>query len=69
LRIDLVASVRAESCSQELLVIREHGRIPITKLLDESRRPLDVREEEGDCATGQLNHAESLIPPRSHRNQ
>ena len=50
--VDLVAPVRAESRSQEPLVIHKDGRIPITKLLDESRRPLDVREEEGDCATG-----------------
>ena len=60
LRVDLVAPVRAESRSQEPPVIREHGWITITKLLDESRRPLDVREEEGDCPFRKFVHGQSM---------
>ena len=37
-------------------MVRKYVGITVAKLLQEPRRPLDVREEEGDGAGGQLGH-------------
>ena len=56
LGIDLVAAVRFEGRPQQALMLREHLSIPLPQLLDESRRPLDVGEEEGDRAARKVGH-------------
>ena len=58
LRVDLVSAVRIEGCSQQALVLVENVAVALTKLFDESRRPFDIREEEGDRAARQIRHRE-----------
>ena len=56
LRVHLVAAVGSERLAQQPLVVREHLSVAIPQLLDEPRRALDVREEEGDCAARKVRH-------------
>ena len=56
LGVDLVPAVSLTRCPQQTLMIREHLRITLAKLLDEPRRPLDIGEEEGDGAGRWLGH-------------
>ena len=70
LRIHLVAVVSVERISQQLPVVRQNCGIPLAQLLDEPRRPLDVGEEEGDCAARHVRHAESLtLRPRTGKTR
>ena len=50
LRVDLVAAVSSEGRPQQTLMLAEHLSVAVPQLLDEPRRPLDVREEEGHRA-------------------
>jgi hypothetical protein len=56
LRVDLDATVPAEALTQRLSMLAKHIRVCITELAQQPRRPLDVREEEGDGPGGQLGH-------------
>ena len=57
LGVDLVAAVLGEGLAQDALVLREHLAVALAQLLEQPRRPLDVREEEGDGADRQLGHS------------
>jgi hypothetical protein len=48
LSVDLVTAMSGECCPQEALVVGEHERVAIAQLLDQTRRPLNVREEKRD---------------------
>ncbi len=56
LRVHLNAAVPVETLTQRSTVIREHARVGVAELVQQARRPLHVREEEGDGAGGQLGH-------------
>jgi hypothetical protein len=56
LRVDLVSTVGIKSHPQQALVLVENVAVALAKLFDESRRPFDVREQEGDCAAGEVGH-------------
>ena len=78
LRVDLVAAVSRERCAQQPLMLGEHPLVPVAELLHEPRRPLDVREQEGDGAARTLRLAHRGAPhrelavlgsPRGHRSR
>ena len=50
LRAELGAVVAGESLTEDTTVFRQRLRIGIAELVQQLRRSLDVREEEGDCA-------------------
>ena len=50
LRVDLVATVRAECLAQDALVICERLTVAISQLLEQLGRSLDVGEEQCDRA-------------------
>jgi hypothetical protein len=54
LAVDLLATVRGEGGAQELLVIGEHLPVTLAQPLEQPRRALDVREQEGDGAALKL---------------
>ena len=54
LGVDLDACVRGERLSQDASVLGEEVGVPVSVLLKEPRRALDVREEERDGADGKL---------------
>ena len=56
--VDLVSAVRLEGRPQQALVLVENVAVALPKLFDESRRPFDIREEEGDRAARQIRHRE-----------
>jgi hypothetical protein len=45
-------------------VLSENVRVPFTELVEEPRRALDVREEEGDGARGKVAHIRRIAPPQ-----
>ena len=49
--------VGLDRASQERVVSLQHGRKTLTELLDESRRPFDIGEEECDGTGRKLGHA------------
>jgi hypothetical protein len=53
-----VSAVRVEGRPQQSLVLVENVAVAFSKLFDESRRPLDIREKEGDRAARQICHRE-----------
>ena len=57
LGIDFVAAVGGEGGPEQALMLGEHLRIALTKLLEKPRRPLDIGEEERDRAARQVSHA------------
>ena len=58
LRVDDAALVRRDCGAQETLVVGEHLVVAVVaELLQQRRRPLDVREEKGDCACRQVLHS------------
>jgi hypothetical protein len=57
LRVDLDPAVLSESASQDAPVLGEDVRVPLPELVEQPRRALDVREEEGDGPGRQLGHA------------
>ena len=56
LRVDLRAAVPLERLPQDAPVLAEHGRVAVAELVQELGRALDVGEEEGQPAVGQLAH-------------
>jgi hypothetical protein len=56
LRIDLDAAVADERLAQEPPVLRENAGVRVAELVQEARRPLDVREKESDGAGRELGH-------------
>jgi hypothetical protein len=50
------AVVRGHGGANDLLVLREHLRVGGPESSHELRRPLDIREQEGDGAGRQLGH-------------
>jgi hypothetical protein len=48
--------VRRERVTQDAAVLGEDIRVAVPELVQQLRRALDVGEEEGDCARGQLGH-------------
>jgi hypothetical protein len=56
LRVDLVTVVSLEGPPEHALMVAEDRAVVIAQLLHEPRRALDIREEEGDSASGRLDH-------------
>ena len=57
LRVDLDAAVPLERVAQDTPMLGERSRVVIrAELVQEARRPLDVREEKGDGAGRQVGH-------------
>jgi hypothetical protein len=56
LRIDLDAAMPAEAFAQRLPMLAERIGVGIAELVQKPSRALDVGEEKGDCAGGQLGH-------------
>jgi hypothetical protein len=54
LRVDLVSAVTPERLPEEPAVVSEHVSVAVTQLALEPGRSFDIREEEGDRATGEL---------------
>ena len=65
--VDLVAAERLERLAHEPPVVGHHRRVLGADLLHESRRVLDVREEERDHPGGQVVHRASLVPRQAVR--
>jgi hypothetical protein len=56
LRVDLLAALSAEGCPHEPTVLGADTGPALAERACEPRRPLDVREEEGDRSTPQVGH-------------
>ncbi len=56
LGVDLAAAELVEGSAQDPLLIGQSVPVAIPQLLDQQRRPLDVREEEGDGAARKLGY-------------
>jgi hypothetical protein len=56
LRVHLDAAVPAEALTQRLSMLAERVRVGVAELVQQPRRPLDVREQERDGPGGQLAH-------------
>ena len=56
LRVDLLAAVLFECGAQDPAVLGQHLAVPVSQLLEQARRALDVREEEGDGPARKLGH-------------
>jgi hypothetical protein len=63
LRVHLAAAVRGEGCPQQAAVLGEQVTVGVTRLLQQVRGPLDVREEEGDRA-GRQRRLDRPVGPR-----
>jgi hypothetical protein len=59
LSVNLDAAVSGERFAEHALMLRENLGIPVAQLLEELRRPLDVREQKGNRAAWKLR-------PRAH---
>ena len=56
LRVHLDATVLLEAFTQRPSMLAERVRVRISELMEQPGRPLDVGEEKGDSAGGQLGH-------------
>ena len=56
LRVHLHAVVPRESVTQDAAVLGEHLGVLVAQFVQQARRALDVREQEGDGAGGELGH-------------
>jgi hypothetical protein len=56
LRIDLAPMMLGEDSAQKSLLIREQIRIALSQSRQQTRRPLNVREQKGDGAAWKLSH-------------
>jgi hypothetical protein len=56
LRVHDLAAMRSEDGTQKLLMLGQQPPVPVPQLLEQPRRALDVREQEGDRAARQLSH-------------
>src|SRR5436190_20028857 len=48
--IDHLTTARRDGVAQQTTVVVEDGLVVVAELMDETRRPLDVREEQRDCS-------------------
>jgi hypothetical protein len=60
LRIDLDTAVALKCFAQRVSVLRQRIRVAASQLVQQSRRPLDVGEEERDRATRKLPHRQMI---------
>jgi hypothetical protein len=60
LRVDLDAVVAPERLPQQPTMVRQDVDVAVTELLEESRRALDVGEEQRDGSGRQLAHADRI---------
>src|SRR5207237_9067393 len=58
--IDLVTAVTREARPQQPLMVGQHLTPAFTQLFDETRRALDVGEEEGHGPAGEFRHVRSV---------
>jgi hypothetical protein len=56
LRVDLLTPGGLEGLSQDPVVLGQHVAVPVAKLLEQTCRSLDVREEEGDRSSREITH-------------
>jgi hypothetical protein len=56
LRVDLLSAVLFEGGAQDPAVLGQHLAVPVSQLLEQAGRALDVREEEGDGPARELGH-------------
>jgi len=54
LAVDLAAFVRLRRLPENAPLVCENSAVALSELLEQPRRALDVREQEGDCATMKL---------------
>jgi hypothetical protein len=59
--VEFAACVGGERLAQDPLVLAEHLAISIAEPLDELRRALDVREEEGDGTTRKMHNGGKIV--------
>ncbi len=64
LRVYFDAAVPFECLAQQPPVLGERVGIVVTELVEQARRPLDIREEEGDGAARQVAHAPMIRQKR-----
>ena len=65
LQLDLDPAVAGEDLAQEAAVLGERLHVALAaELLQEASRPLDVGEEQGDGAGGELSHREHYCADR-----
>jgi hypothetical protein len=62
LRIDFNPTMARKRPAKEKTVLREHNGVTITKLVEQPRRALHIREKKRDGATGQLGHIWMMRP-------
>jgi hypothetical protein len=68
LRVDFPPAVRRERVAHETPVFGQDGRVLIPQLLDQSRRSLHVREQEGDVDDTGLGHRKLVKQPVSKQS-
>ena len=67
LRVDLDSLVAPPGLPQRTTVLGQHLRIPVAQLLQQPRRPLDVREEERHRPSRELRLHPPILPlPEPH---
>jgi hypothetical protein len=62
LRFDLDTSVAFDGFTNTAPVLLQHVAVPIAELLQQTRRSLDVREDQCDGAARELRHGPTLPP-------
>ena len=62
LRVDLDATVPLEGVADDAPVLGKRVRVGVAEVVEQAGGPLDVGEEEGDGAAGELSHP-AIIPP------
>jgi hypothetical protein len=63
LRVNLGATLTLNRLAQRTAVLAEHLPVPVAQLLEQARRPLDVREQQGHRPRRQVaSHDASLRP-------
>jgi hypothetical protein len=56
LRVHLATASRFHHVAQDPPLIGENVLVPLTKALEEPRRPFDVSEKEGNCPAREFGH-------------
>ncbi len=64
LLVDLVAIPLLEGSTQQAQVLRQHGGVAVTQLLEQVRRPFDIGEEQGDRSRWQAARRGLTLPAR-----
>src|SRR5262249_47794145 len=68
--VDLLAARFRQALAQDAPLLSQHVRVAVAELAEEGRRPLDVREQECDCAAWERAHwAEYAGEPPGAGNQ